>query len=142
MGAYVDSSLLPGEQVIAEAKLHWAIFVAPALLFLFGVMTGPARGIVVFLAIVWAGYRFLIYSTTELAVTSKRVIAKSGIVRRNVVDVSNSKIEGVTFHQGIIGRIFGYGSVLVRGTGVGQVPIPFIERPEFFKHEVGRVLHA
>jgi len=142
MGAYVDSSLLPGEQVIAEAKLHWAIFVAPALLFLFGLMTGPARGIFVFLAVVWGGYRFLIYLTTELAVTSKRVIAKSGIVRRNVVDVSNSKVEGVTYHQGIIGRIFGYGSVLVRGTGVGQVPIPFIGHPEFFKHEVGRVLHA
>jgi hypothetical protein len=49
--------------------------------------------------------------------------------------VSNSKIEGVTYRQGIVGRIFGYGSVLVRGTGVGQVPIPFIQRPEHFKHE-------
>jgi hypothetical protein len=49
--------------------------------------------------------------------------------------VSNSKIEGVTYRQGIVGRIFGYGSVLVRGKGVGQVPIPFIQRPEHFKHE-------
>jgi len=105
-------------------------------------LTGPAKAIFIVLALIWAGYRFLIYSTTELVITSKRVIAKSGIIRRNVIDVSNSKIEGVTYHQGIIGRIFGYGSVLVRGTGVGQVPIPFIERPDFFKHEVGRVLHA
>jgi uncharacterized membrane protein YdbT with pleckstrin-like domain len=142
MGAYVESSLLPGEKIVAEAKLHWAIFIGPLLLFLFGLLTGPAKGIFIALALFWAGYRFLIYSTTELAVTSKRVIAKSGILRRNVVDVSNSKIEGVTYHQGIIGRVFGYGSVLVRGTGVGQVPIPFIEHPEFFKHEVGRVLHA
>jgi uncharacterized membrane protein YdbT with pleckstrin-like domain len=142
MGAYVGSNLLPGEQVIAEAKLHWAIFVGPALLFLFGLLTGPAKGIIIFLALLWAGYRFLIYSTTELAVTNKRVIAKSGIVRRNVIDVANAKVEGITYHQGIVGRMFGYGSVVVRGTGIGQVPIPFIGRPEYFKQEVGRVLYA
>jgi len=142
MGTYVDRCLLPGEQVVAEAKLHWAMFIGPALLFLFGLMTGPAKGIVIFCAIVWGVYRFMIYSTTELAITNKRVVAKWGIIRRNVVDVSNSKVEGITYHQGIIGRLFGYGSVLVRGTGVGQVPIPFIGRPEFFKHEVGRVLLA
>jgi uncharacterized membrane protein YdbT with pleckstrin-like domain len=84
----------------------------------------------------------MIYSTTELAVTSKRVIAKSGIIRRNVIDVANGKVEGVTYHQGIMGRIFGYGSVVVRGTGVGQVPIPFIGQPDYFKQEVGRVLYA
>jgi uncharacterized membrane protein YdbT with pleckstrin-like domain len=142
MGAYVDQNLFAGEQVIAEAKLHWAIFAAPAILFLFGLMTGPAKGLFIFLALVWALYRFMIYSTTELAVTSKRVIAKSGIIRRNVIDVANGKVEGVTYHQGIMGRIFGYGSVVVRGTGVGQVPIPFIGQPDYFKQEVGRVLYA
>lgn len=142
MSKYVEGNLLPGEQIVAEAKLHWAIFAGPALLFLFGLITGPLKGLFIFLAIVWAVYRFLIYSTTELAITSKRVIAKSGIVRRNVIDVANTKVEGVTFHQGIVGRIFGYGSVIVRGTGVGHVPIPFISRPDYFKQEVGRVLYA
>lgn len=142
MGAYVDSNLLPGEEVIAKAKLHWAIFIVPGLLVLLGFMMGKAGAVVGLVGALWGGYRFLIYSTTELALTNKRVIAKSGIVRRNVIDVANAKVEGVTYHQGIIGRIFGYGSVVVRGTGVGQVPIPFIGRPEYFKQEVGRVLYA
>jgi uncharacterized membrane protein YdbT with pleckstrin-like domain len=142
MGAYVDGCLLPSEQVIAEARPHWAIFVGPALVILLGLMMSRIGGFVVFLGLLWGGYRGLVYLTTELAVTNKRVIAKSGIIRRNVIDVANTKIEGVTYHQGIIGRIFGYGSILVRGTGVGQVPIPFIGRPEYFKQEVGRVLYA
>jgi uncharacterized membrane protein YdbT with pleckstrin-like domain len=142
MGAYVDGNLLPGEQVIARAHLHWAIFSGPILLFLFGLVTGPAKSIFIVLALIWAGYRFLIYSSTELAITNKRVIAKTGIIRRNVIDVSNGKVEGITYHQGILGRIFGYGSILVRGTGIGQVPIPFISRPDYFKREVGSVLHA
>ena len=142
MGKYVDSALLPNEQLVAEARPHWAMFVAPGLVVLFGLIAGRAGGLIIFLGLLWAGFRWLIYSTTEMALTNKRVIAKSGIIRRIVVDVSNTKIEGVTFHQGIIGRIFGYGSVLVRGTGVGQIPIPFIAHPDQFKYEVGRILHS
>lgn len=142
MGKYVDSAMLPGEHLVSEARPHWAIFVGPALVILLGFLLPDLRGFLLTVGFVWAGFRLLVYLTTEMALTNKRVIAKSGIIRRNVIDVSNTKIEGVTYHQGIIGRIFGYGSVLVRGTGVGQVPVPFISQPESFKHEVGRILHA
>ena len=143
MGSYVESALLPGETVVAEAEPHWAIFIAPALVASIGIFA-PAEGGGFFYTVggLWAFFRFLVFRTTELVLTNKRIIAKSGIIRRNVIDISNSKVEGVSYNQGIIGRIFGYGSVLVRGTGVGQVPIKFIAKPEHFKHEVGRVLHA
>ncbi|MEJ7776453.1 MAG: PH domain-containing protein [Sphingomicrobium sp.] len=143
MGTYVESALLPNEQVICEARPHWAMFIGPVLVILLGLLAGKSGGpIFIGLGIVWGIFRFLVFKTTELALTSKRIISKSGIIRRNVIDVSNAKVEGVTYNQGIIGRIFGYGSVLVRGTGVGQVPVRFIAQPEHFKHEVGRVLHA
>ena len=142
MGKYVDSALLPGEQIVSEARPHWAMFIAPALVILLGLMIPEGRGSILTIGVLWAGFRLLVYLTTEMALTNKRVIAKSGIIRRNVIDVSNTKIEGVTYRQGIIGRIFGYGSVLVRGTGVGQVPVQFISDPERFKHEVGKILHG
>jgi len=142
MGKYVDSDLLPNEEVIAEARTHWAMFIVPELLILVGWISGSAGTIFIIVGLIWGTFRLLAFLTTEMALTNKRVIAKSGIIRRNVIDVSNAKIEGVTYHQGIFGRIFGYGSVLVRGTGVGQVPVPFIAQPELFKHEVGRILHG
>jgi len=142
MGAYVDSALLPGEQVVAEARPHWAIFIAPGVVIGFGLLLGKAGAVVVALGIIWAVIQYLVFRTTELALTNKRIISKSGIIRRNVIDVSNSKVEGVTYQQGIVGRILGYGSVSVRGTGVGHVPVPYIAEPEQFKHEVGRVLHS
>jgi uncharacterized membrane protein YdbT with pleckstrin-like domain len=144
MGAYVDGNLLPGEQVVARANLHWAMFIGPVLLFVFALLIGRSGGgfLLAVLAVIWGVYRGLVYLTTELAITNKRVIAKTGIIRRNVIDVSNGKVEGITYNQGIVGRIFGYGSILVRGTGIGQVPIPFISRPDYFKREVGSVLHA
>jgi len=76
-----------------------------------------------------------------MAVTDKRVIAKFGVLSRHVVDISNTKVEGVTYQQGLVGRILGYGSVLVRGTGAGLVPVPFIARPNHFKQEISRILH-
>ena len=48
MGAYVDRCLLPGEQVVAEARLHWALFLGPLLLFLFGLMIEPLRAFIIF----------------------------------------------------------------------------------------------
>ena len=144
MSRYIESALLPGEEIVAEARPHWAIFIAPALVLGLGLIVSgnSGRAILLTIGVVWAGFRLLVYLTTELAVTNKRVIAKSGIIRRSVIDVSLSKVEGISYNQGIVGRIFGYGSVLVRGTGVGQVPVRFIAQPEYFKHEVGRILHA
>lgn len=142
MGKYVDRTLLPVEHVIARARPHWAIFIAPALLGTIGVLMAKIGAIVIAAALAWGLFRYLAFNGTELAVTNKRVVAKSGIIRRNVIDLSLAKVEGITYHQGILGRIFGYGSILVRGTGVGQVPIPFIAEPEIFKHEVGQQLYA
>jgi uncharacterized membrane protein YdbT with pleckstrin-like domain len=142
MSNYVERTLLPGEQIVASARPHWAMFVGPGLVVGFGLLVSKAGGIFIVAGIVWAIFRYLVFNGTELAVTNKRVVAKSGIVRRNVVDVALTKVEGITYHQGIMGRMFGYGSILVRGTGVGQVPIPFIAEPELFKHEVGQLLYA
>jgi hypothetical protein len=142
MSNYVDRTLLSGEHVVARARPHWAIFIAPGLIAILGLLMGKSGVIVIIAAALWALFRYLVFNGTELAVTNKRVIAKSGIIQRNVIDVALTKVEGVTYHQGIIGRIFGYGSIMVRGTGVGQVPIRFIAEPEIFKHEVGQQLYA
>ena len=145
MGQYVNGSLLPNEQIEAEAKPHWAMFIAPTLLLVLLFLVLPkdtTTNNILALVFIWLATRVMVYRTTELALTNKRVIAKSGIFSRNVVDVSLTKVEGISYTQGIVGRIFGYGSILVRGTGVGRVPIKFISQPEHFKHEVGRILHA
>jgi hypothetical protein len=71
-----------------------------------------------------------------LAVTNKRVLAKTGVVTRHSIDVQNAKVEGLTYNQGLIGRLFGYGSIFVRGTGIGMVPIPYVSEPEAFKRDV------
>src|ERR1044072_8473446 len=117
MGKYVDSALLPGERLVAEAHTHWAMFIAPGLWLILSFGLGKAGPLFFAFAIIWGIFRVLVFLTTELALTNKRVIAKSGIISRNVIDVSVSKVEGVTYSQGIIGRIFGCRWMLVGRTG-------------------------
>jgi len=78
----------------------------------------------------------IIKATTEIAVTSDRLVYKRGLIARHVGEISIDRIEGVTVLQGVLGRIFGYGRVSVRGMGVGEVILPPIETPIEFRKAV------
>ncbi len=74
--------------------------------------------------------------TTEIAVTTSRLIYKRGLVARYVGEISIDRIEGVNVLQGFWGRIFDYGRVVVRGMGVGEVVLPPLARPIIFRKAI------
>jgi uncharacterized membrane protein YdbT with pleckstrin-like domain len=135
--SYVQSVLVPGESVIAQAKTHWCVY-GWALLFLVAgvilLILLPPIGVVLLLMSMYLFVKAFIYvKSTELAVTSKRVIAKFGFIRRNTVELSHSKVESFHVNQGILGRIFNYGSIVVTGSGGTNAPIPYIADPLKFR---------
>lgn len=144
MSSYIKSTLLPDEKIVTQAKLHWALFIAPAFLLAIA-LTMPISSAILFggFAIFWAVMRLLTYYTTELVLTNKRVVAKFGVISRKVTDIQIGKVEGISYKQGVIARLLGYGSIHVRGTGIGTVPVPFISNPEGFKRAVStRIVEA
>lgn len=78
----------------------------------------------------------IIKATTEIAVTTDRLIYKRGLIARNVGELSIDRVEGVALIQGVLGRILGYGKVSIRGMGVGEVVLPPIEEPVEFRRAV------
>ena len=66
---------------------------------------------------------------TEIVVTDRRVIFKRGLLGRHTVEMNVSKIETVDVEQGIGGRIWGYGTVLIRGTGSSFEPLVGVGSP-------------
>lgn len=76
---------------------------------------------------------FLVVSTTELAVTNKRVLAKFGIIKRSTIELNLTSVESVNLEQGILGRVLNYGSLVFNGTGSSGVPVPYISHPLEFK---------
>tara|TARA_B100000686_G_scaffold353464_1_gene459206 strand:- start:4553 stop:5179 length:627 start_codon:yes stop_codon:yes gene_type:complete len=78
----------------------------------------------------------IIKATTEIAVTTDRLIYKRGLIARSVGELSIDRVEGVSVLQGILGRVLGYGKVSIRGMGVGEVVLPPIEDPIEFRKAV------
>ena len=75
-------------------------------------------------------------SSTELAVTNRRVIAKFGLIARSTVEMNLAKIESVRVEQTVLGRLFGFGSIIVTGTGSTMDPIRFIADPIAFRQAI------
>ena len=80
----------------------------------------------------------VVKATTEIAITNTRLIYKQGLIARHVGEISIDRIEGVNVLQGILGRMFSYGYVIVRGMGVGEVMLPPIADPIEFRKAIER----
>lgn len=78
-------------------------------------------------------------ATTEIAVTDKRMILKTGLVARHVNEISVDRIESVEVIQGILGRMLGYGTIAARGVGIGVIGLPTIDSPILFRQAIQEV---
>ena len=85
-------------------------------------------GSVIFGIFVFANM-MVVKATTEIAITNTRLIYKRGLVARVVGELNIDRIEGVAILQGVSGRIFGYGRLIIRGMGVGEILLPPIDNP-------------
>lgn len=134
--SYIDNNLMNGEEVIYRAKLHWIVFFWPVVILAAAIISFSGGGAdvgmgvsLLLVSMILGLLSFINYKTSEFGVTNKRVIAKFGFIRRNSLEVLLNKVEGVQVNQGIVGRILGYGSVAVSGTGGTRDPFPRISDP-------------
>ncbi|HUB12681.1 MAG TPA: PH domain-containing protein [Acetobacteraceae bacterium] len=143
--AYYTKVLQPEEHVLAIGRLHWSIYLRSFLILLLAAAVAigafwvpdqqwqhiawlAAAGLVVLGLLVFLGESIRRHAT-EIVVTDKRVIYKRGILSRYTVEMHMSKIETVDVMQGILGRLLGYGTVEIRGTGSGIEPLRHIGHP-------------
>ncbi|MGE0409699.1 MAG: PH domain-containing protein [Amphiplicatus sp.] len=147
---YVAKTLASDEEIIYRANFNWtysffpvlwfAIGSAPALMHVFlefgqGIPFSDLRPgwIVSFIAFGAGALILLIHVTvlvtTEIVVTTYRFVYKRGLIARATQEVSLNKIEEITLHQSVWGRLFGYGKLVIRGTGVGVIALPNLDNP-------------
>jgi uncharacterized membrane protein YdbT with pleckstrin-like domain len=125
MASYIEGALIKDEKIIYKGNVSlWSL--AP-LIFL-GLLT-----IWIGIGLIFWLIAFIRYKTTELAFTNKRVIAKFGFISRQTVELNISKVESIQVNQGILGRIFNFGTLVISGSGNPQAPIPGISEPMAFR---------
>jgi uncharacterized membrane protein YdbT with pleckstrin-like domain len=136
---YINRHLLPGEQVTYRTQLHWKVYLGPALLVLLVLLPLTILALSTqspWLAIIPAVAGLAVFliavirrRTSEFAVTNKRVILKLGVLNTRSVELLLSKIEGITVTQSLAGRLFGFGAIVLTGSGGTQEPFTGIQAP-------------
>ena len=132
----MNSVLQPGETVKVVGRLHWVNYLRAFLLAAIAVVLllyGQRETTTVGRTAAYLGWLFLVAGVvlfvgawfrrwiTELSVTNHRVIYKTGFIRRHTVEMNMDKVETVNVDQSILGRILGYGTIHVLGTGQGGI---------------------
>lgn len=152
---YIDENLSQGEEIVFLTKRHWvnrmgwpAVFalVGIAMLIIRSLFEEPSNfwlylgwGPIV-LGVVSFGILTVINNTCEFGVTNKRVIIKTGLVRRNTLEVILQKIESIGVEQSVLGRVFGYGTLTITGSGGSSEPYTNIAKPLDFKSHVSKMV--
>jgi uncharacterized membrane protein YdbT with pleckstrin-like domain len=154
MGRYIDEILQPGEKVLYSTNAHW-IFYLPAIVAWLVALALLIASLTVAVAIpplvlfCWAAAAVIavvaLYFTirgwfhrltTETDVTDRRVVHKTGFIKRRTFEIALDKIESVDVEQSILGRIFNYGDVTIMGVGEGRQTISTIASPLAFRSAI------
>lgn len=128
---YLNRTLSKGENILGIAENHWMVYFCDVIWIILAILLIPA-GIGIFIlpcAIlsIWGHHKI------EMIATNKRVIIKKGIIAVKTSELLNSKIESVSFDQGILGRLLGYGDIYFSGTGTTKMKFDCISEPLFIK---------
>jgi uncharacterized membrane protein YdbT with pleckstrin-like domain len=156
--SYVEKHLMDGETVVYVTRLHWIVLAGPlilalllsvpgiALLVLSGMHAGDTRPatesmlaggvILTAIALIIFVRGILNRNATEMAVTNKRVVAKVGVAARRTVEMILSRVESIGVEETVVGRMLGYGTVIVRGTGGTPESFDKIAHPLEFRTQV------
>jgi uncharacterized membrane protein YdbT with pleckstrin-like domain len=152
--SYVEKNLAPGEKILLRARYHWIRFVSGGGTVLAGIVlfassfvvpegSGPGFGnplrlaglAVVLAGLGMIGWRALVDSFDEYAITSFRVVCKRGFVTRTVRQIPLDKIQDVNLHATFWGRWLAFGDVEIQTAGAdGTVVFPHIFQPEQFRN--------
>jgi uncharacterized membrane protein YdbT with pleckstrin-like domain len=144
--SYVGDSLGPGETIVHEATIHWIVYFWPIVAVIVGlaatVLAWPYGLAVLAAAALWLLVAWFLSRTTELAVTSRKVVAKWGLVARSTIEQRLEKVDSISVDQTFLGRVLNFGNVTVHGTGINATPIKMIADPLVFRRKVEQAIEA
>lgn len=134
---YIQQTLAKEESLLATGKISkWSLFhiYCAAVIFGVSIICLPISGLLLL-------YAYLKISSTEMGITNKRVIRKSGVIMRDTAEIRLSKIESVSVKQGMLGRMFGYGDVVIAGTGGNAAVMKGVADPLAFRGLIDEAAH-
>ncbi len=144
----MESANEPTETITYRAHLHWVVLFPPFVTGLVGLTilaiglrfdrdlirwTGMAALVIGLLQVIHA---VIAYFAWQYQVTTRRVRIQTGILNIRSIDLLLNKVESIQIVTPLAGRLMGYGTLVVIGTGGTREPFTLIDEPELFRHAV------
>jgi membrane protein YdbS with pleckstrin-like domain len=154
---YAEKNLAAGETILYRAHYHWIIYRFSIIVVILAVALGAAAlyaknaqageevgrplgwlaaafVVLALLAFLWRRFRS---SLDEFVVTNRRVIRRVGLWAREIQQAPLEKIQDITIEQGNVGRMLGYGTVILEtASEKGMLTFPYLTSPESFRNHV------
>jgi hypothetical protein len=155
---YIEKTLIPGEHVVYRTRLHWIVMLGHVVLGLLLVAGGGLLAVYAYrhqdwpvndlhmaeggaVVALFLGLLVLLMGSvrrnaTEMAVTTRRVVVKTGVASRRTIEMLLNKVETIEVSEPGLGRMLGYGSITIIGTGGTSEPFHRIAHPLEFRTRV------
>lgn len=143
--SFIEKNLSANERIVYKAKLHWFIYLRGVLLVALALLIGKssyaACGFLFSIGVISLFIAFMVDRSSEFAVTNKRVILKTGFMKRKFCEIQLNKSEGLQIEEGIMGRILSFGKLKITSGGVIEVFSP-VAKPFEFKKQVNNAIEG
>ena len=140
-----EAGVLTLEPAPIRTRLHWIVFAAPAAwlalsvpLLLSGMFFEVIGGVTFLYAVAAIASACFNYTSSSFAISGDQLFMKTGFIRRSALEIQLDAIEGLQVQQGFLGRMLGYGSIVLRGNGGWQHRYHRISAPSTFRKRVER----
>jgi uncharacterized membrane protein YdbT with pleckstrin-like domain len=153
--SYVRKNLIAGENLIYETGVHWCVLFWPFVIALVMIAGGIALFVLatfvgkievgtllIGFALLYVLYAVMKRGATEIAVTNRRVMIKTGMASRRSLEIMLQKVESIAIEESTWGRMLGFGTVMIHGTGGTPEPFRKIAHPNVFRQRVQEQVDA
>jgi hypothetical protein len=150
----VNRYLLPDERSVITVRMHPAAIAGPLVLACGGLVAvrklasrSPRTDIV------WGAYllvplyflrRLAAWPVTYLVVTNGRLMLIGGLVRRTAAAMPLHRVTGLTLQRTVLGRLLGYGTLIVVSPGPRQAlrKVRYVPYPEQLYLQISDLLRS
>ena len=111
------NELTEGERILYQAKLHWVLFLGPAMLIVLGGLWIPAKGLAalvfVVIGLAWGVLSYRKYYNSYIHVTNKKVVICASSLLRRPYKIPLVDIGYVDFYQPSLGAMLNFGKITI-----------------------------
>jgi uncharacterized membrane protein YdbT with pleckstrin-like domain len=129
--------LRPGENVLSIAAISPGIYWKGLAFWVLALIAafGDVHLAMYFIAVALV-FMLVEYGTKHyllLAATDRRVLVRSGILNKDIVQLHYSQIESLEVFRTFMGGLLGFANVVITGTGSRRIIVPFVENARDFE---------